>query len=70
VNGTERLAQEMLTSADALRQVRTALTRLVHDGHHGILGARETAIVLIDGLSVAGSLECLAGRLATSSPKE
>lgn len=57
------LASEAMACADALRSIRTRLCQLVHDGH-AVSRQRETAIVLIDGLNVASSLECLAGVLS------
>lgn len=60
-----RVAAEWLATADAIRQSRAQLIHLIHDRHPAIVGQRDTAIALLDGLNVASSLEALAQRLAS-----
>jgi hypothetical protein len=62
-----RLATECLSVADALRNVRAALQKVVHRDPPEL--ARlfpEIAVISVAGLDVAKSLETLAELLATS----
>ncbi len=58
-----RLAAELLATADALRQVRGQLVRLGFEAHPAVAGTPEARLVLVEGLDVAAALETLAGRL-------
>jgi hypothetical protein len=57
------LAAQLLAAAEALRQVRGQLCRLVHADHAAVAGQPEARLVLVEGLDVAAALETLAGRL-------
>jgi hypothetical protein len=58
-----RIAAEMLAVADALRQARAQLCRLVHEGRTAVRGQPATRTVAVEGLDVAAALETLAQRL-------
>jgi hypothetical protein len=65
MNEHERIAREWLACADALRQARSQIYRLIAAGELAVLGRTETATVLCDGLNVAVALEVLAQRIAS-----
>lgn len=57
-----RIAAEWLAVADALRQVRQQLCRLLH-ASHPVATHREATTVLVSGLDAAMALETLAQHL-------
>jgi hypothetical protein len=59
----QRIASELLAVADALRQVRSQLCRLVAEAHPAVTGRPETSVAVVAGLDVIDALEALAGRL-------
>jgi hypothetical protein len=59
-----RFVQQMLATADALRQVRHQLAFLVHAGDPlAAANGPEISTILTDGLNTAGALEKLASRV-------
>jgi hypothetical protein len=64
VSTPERLAAELLAVANGLRNVRTALAKLVAEDKLPAASHPETYTTMICGLDVAGALERLAQRLA------
>jgi hypothetical protein len=63
----QRLAAELLATADALRQCRAAVARLVHADHGALAGQHATRTLLVEGLDVADALEVLAARLGETA---
>jgi hypothetical protein len=57
------LIADLSAAAISLRVIRSKLAQLVAHGHAAVTGSRGAATILIDGLSVAESLETLASQL-------
>jgi Zn ribbon nucleic-acid-binding protein len=69
-NDDQRLACELLATADALRQCQQRLNALRRDNAHYPIAAMEHRAfdaVIIDGANVANALERLAGKLAADA---
>ncbi len=63
-NGSTRLSAELLTTADALRHVRSRLEELVHMGHPALVSSHDVIVLLVETPIVATALQDLAESLA------
>ncbi len=63
-NGSTRLSAELLTTADALRHVRSRLEELVRMGHPALTSSHEVIVLLVEAPIVATALQDLAEQLA------